>query len=168
MKKNVVMMMVVALFCGVMGKTTVAQETADKTIVEVAIDGKDFSTLVAAVKAADLVDVLSGKGPFTVFAPTNKAFENLPEGVLADLLKPENKEKLASILKYHVVAGEVKAADVVKLKEAKTVEGSSAKVQVNDGKVKIDNANVVKTDIVCKNGVIHVIDAVIIPKADDK
>lgn len=169
MKKNVVMMMVTAVLCCVMGKTAVADcGTCDKTVVEVAIDGKDFSTLVAAVKAAGLVDVLSGEGPFTVFAPTNKAFEALPEGALADLLKPENKDKLAAILKYHVVAGKVKAADVVKLTEAKSVEGSKIKIVVKDGKVKVDKANVVKTDIPCKNGVIHVIDAVIMPSVDSK
>ena len=137
--------------------------TCDKTIVENAVATKDFSTLVAAVKAAGLVETLSGKGPFTVFAPTNKAFEKLPEGTVASLLKPENKEKLVAILKYHVVPGKVMAADVVKLSRAKTVEGSEVKIEVKDGKVKVDNAMVVKTDIVSNNGVIHVIDAVILP-----
>ena len=142
--------------------------TCDKTIVENAAANKDFSTLVAAVKAADLVETLSGKGPFTVFAPTNAAFAKLPEATLADLLKPENKAKLAGILTYHVVAGKVMAKDVVKLTEAKTVQGSKVKIKVKDGKVMVAGANVVKTDIACKNGVIHVIDAVILPKKPKK
>ncbi len=138
--------------------------TCDKTIVENAVASKDFSTLVAAVKAAGLVETLSGKGPFTVFAPTNKAFEKLPEGTVAELLKPENKEKLTAVLTYHVVPGKVLAADVLKLSKAKTVQGSEVEIKVNDGKVKVDEANVVKTDIVSKNGVIHVIDSVILPE----
>ena len=138
--------------------------TCDKTIVENAVATKDFSTLVAAVKAAGLVETLSGKGPFTVFAPTNKAFEKLPEGTVANLLKPENKKKLTAVLTYHVVPGKVMAADVVKLSKAKTVQGSEVKIKVKDGTVMVDNAKVVKTDIVSKNGVIHVIDSVILPK----
>ena len=126
--------------------------------------------MVAAVKAAGLVDTLKGEGPFTVFAPTDEAFAKLPEGTVESLLKPENKAKLVAILTYHVVPGKVLAGDVIKLSEAKTVQGSSVKIEVNDGKVKVDNANVVKTDIMCSNGVIHVIDAVILPKqtADPK
>jgi uncharacterized surface protein with fasciclin (FAS1) repeats len=142
--------------------------TCDKTIVENAVATKDFSTLVAAVKAAGLVETLSGEGPFTVFAPTNEAFEKLPEGTVATLLKPENKEKLIAVLTYHVVPGKVMAADVVKLSKAKTVQGGEVKIEVKDGKVKVDGANVVKTDIVSKNGVIHVIDAVILPKGDSR
>ena len=138
--------------------------TCDKTIVENAAANKDFSTLVAAVKAAGLAETLSGKGPFTVFAPTNAAFAKLPEGTVASLLKPENKEKLASILKYHVVAGNVMAADVVKLEKAKTVEGSEVVIKVTGKTVTINGAKVVKTDIKCKNGVIHVIDTVLMPK----
>jgi uncharacterized surface protein with fasciclin (FAS1) repeats len=138
--------------------------TCDKTIVQNAVATKDFSTLVTAVKAAGLVETLSGKGPFTVFAPTNKAFKKLPEGTVANLLKPENKKKLAAVLTYHVVPGKVMAADVVKLSKAKTVQGSEVKIKVKNGKVKIDDANVIKTDIVSKNGVIHVLDAVILPK----
>jgi uncharacterized surface protein with fasciclin (FAS1) repeats len=138
--------------------------TCDKTIVQVAAASEDFETLVTAVKAAGLVETLSGKGPFTVFAPTDDAFGKLPKGTVADLVKPENKKKLTSILTYHVVAGKVMAADVVKLSEAKTVQGSKAKIKVVGGKVKIDKATVIKTDIPCKNGVIHVIDAVILPK----
>jgi len=135
-----------------------------KDIVDTAVSAGSFSTLVAAVKAAGLVDVLKGEGPFTVFAPTDDAFKKLPEGTLEDLLKPENKEKLAGILKYHVVSGKVKAADVVKLTSAKTVQGSEVKITVDGDKVKVDDANVVKTDVEASNGVIHVIDAVILPK----
>ena len=141
---------------------------ADKTIVEIAASNPDFSTLVAAVKAAGLAETLSGDGPFTVFAPTNAAFEKLPKGTVESLLKPENKEKLAGILKYHVMAGKVMAADAIKLdgKSAKTVQGSSAPIIVKGGVVYIGDAKIVKTDIVGSNGVIHVIDTVILPPAD--
>jgi transforming growth factor-beta-induced protein len=135
----------------------------DKDIVDTAVSAGTFNTLVAAVKAAGLVETLKGPGPFTVFAPTDEAFAKLPKGTLDDLLKPENKEKLAGILTYHVVSGKVMAADVVKLKKAKTVQGSEVKITVKDGKVKVDKANVVKTDITTSNGVIHVIDAVMMP-----
>ena len=142
--------------------------TCDKTVVEVAVANSDFSTLVAAVKAADLVETLSGDGPFTVFAPTNDAFAKLPKETLADLLKPENKKKLAAILTYHVVPGKVMAKDVVQLKNAKTAQGSNIKITVEEGTVMINNAKVVKTDIPCKNGVIHVIDTVILPRQPKK
>jgi uncharacterized surface protein with fasciclin (FAS1) repeats len=132
-------------------------------IVETASAG-GFNTLVAAVKAADLVDTLKGPGPFTVFAPTDEAFAKLPPGTLEMLLKPENKAKLQSILTYHVVSGQVLAKDVVKLKSAKTVEGQSLTIKVTDGGVMVNNAHVVKTDIMTSNGVIHVIDAVLLPK----
>lgn len=144
--------------------TDVKADTAGKTIVEIAAGAEDFSTLVAAVKAAGLVDVLSSKGPFTVFAPTNEAFAKLPEGTVESLLKPENKEKLIAVLKYHVVPGKVMAKDVVKVDSAKTAQGSSVTVTVEGKTVKVDNATVVKTDIEASNGVIHVIDTVIIPE----
>ncbi|WP_146909651.1 fasciclin domain-containing protein [Arenimonas daejeonensis] len=134
------------------------------TIVDVAAGNADFETLVAAVKAAGLVETLSGDGPFTVFAPTDEAFAKLPAGTLEDLLKPENKDKLAAILTYHVVAGKVTAAEVVKLDSATTVNGETADITVLDGKVKVDAANVTATDIAASNGVIHVIDAVILPE----
>jgi uncharacterized surface protein with fasciclin (FAS1) repeats len=141
-----------------------AEKKADpKDIVDTAVGAGKFNTLVAAVKAADLVSTLKGEGPFTVFAPTDEAFAKLPKGTVEDLLKPENKEKLKAILLYHVVAGKVTAADVVKIEKAKTVNGAEAKVTVDGDTVKIDGAKVVKTDIVTKNGVIHVIDAVILP-----
>jgi uncharacterized surface protein with fasciclin (FAS1) repeats len=142
--------------------------TCDKTIVEVAVGADNFKTLVAAVKAADLVETLSGEGPFTVFAPTDEAFGKLPKGTVEELVKPENKEKLTAILTYHVVPGKVMAADVVELKSAKTVQGKKVRIRVKDGKVMVNKANVVKTDIVCKNGVIHVIDAVILPPEKKK
>ena len=135
-----------------------------KTIVETAVGIEDFSTLVAAVKAGGLVETLSGKGPFTVFAPTNEAFAKLPKGTVEDLLKPENKEKLVAILKYHVVPGKVMAADVVKVKEAKTAQGGAVKVTVKDDEVMINDSKVVKADVECSNGVIHVIDSVLLPK----
>ncbi len=116
------------------------------------------------MKAAGLVETLSGDGPFTVFAPTDEAFAKLPAGTLEDLLKPENKDKLVAILTYHVVAGKVTAADVVKLDTATTVNGQAADITVTGGKVKVDAANVTATDIKASNGVIHVIDAVILPE----
>ena len=136
---------------------------ADGTIVETAVAAGNFKTLVAAVQAAQLVDTLNGKGPFTVFAPTDEAFAKLPKGTLEMLLKPENKAKLAAILTYHVVPGSVKAADVVKLKNAATVQGQRVDIKVDAGKVMVDGANVVATDVACSNGVIHVIDTVILP-----
>lgn len=133
-------------------------------LVAVAAGNDDFSTLVAAVKAAGLVETLQGKGPFTVFAPTNEAFAKLPKGTVEELLKPESKEKLTQILLYHVVPGKVTAAEVVKLKEAKTASKKTLAVKVEDGKVMINGACVVKTDVAASNGVIHVIDAVLLPK----
>lgn len=143
-----------------------ATKTSKKAdIVDTAVSAGNFTTLVAAVKAAGLVETLKGEGPFTVFAPTDEAFGKIPASAIQDLLKPENKEKLASILTYHVVAGEVMAADVVKVKSAKTVNGKEVTVKVTEqGEVMIDGAKVLKTDIKCGNGVIHVIDSVIMPK----
>lgn len=150
----------------------VAEVTAPtQSVVEIAASNPDFSTLVAALKAADLVDALSGAGPFTVFAPTNEAFAKLPKGTLETLLKPENKGELAKILKFHVIPGKVLAADVVKLNgkdSPKTLEGSTFKINVAGGKVSVSaktTATVVKTDIEGTNGVIHVLDTVILPGA---
>ena len=131
-------------------------------IVAVASGAGSFNTLVAAVKAAGLVETLQGTGPFTVFAPTDEAFAKLPKGTVEDLLKPENKQKLVAILTYHVVPGKVMAADVKTMK-AKTVNGKELSIVVADGKVTVDKANVVKTDVAAKNGVIHVIDTVVLP-----
>jgi transforming growth factor-beta-induced protein len=133
------------------------------TLVEVAAGNDDFSTLVAAVKAADLVEILSAGGPFTVFAPTNAAFAALPEGTVASLLEPENKAKLQAVLTYHVVPGIAKAADVVTMKSATSVQGDSIDISVKDEQVYVDGAKVIATDIAALNGVIHVIDAVILP-----
>jgi uncharacterized surface protein with fasciclin (FAS1) repeats len=141
-----------------------AKDHGSKDIVDTAVAAGSFGTLAKALTAAGLVNTLKGAGPFTVFAPTDAAFAKLPAGTLEDLLKPANKAKLTSILTYHVVAGSVKAADVVKLSEAKTVQGQSVRISVKDGKVKVDDANVTATDIAASNGVIHVIDSVILPK----
>jgi uncharacterized surface protein with fasciclin (FAS1) repeats len=138
------------------------KKTAD--IVDTAVSAGSFNTLVAAVKAADLVDTLKGEGPFTVFAPTDDAFAKLPAGTVDDLLKPENKEKLQAVLLYHVVPGKVMAADVVGMDSAKTAGGKSFTISQKDGGVFVDNAKVIKTDIACSNGVIHVIDTVMLPK----
>jgi len=132
-----------------------------KNIVETAIEAGSFKTLVAAVKAAGLVETLSGPGPFTVFAPTDAAFAKLPSGTVEGLLK--DKKKLTAVLTYHVVPGKVMARDVLKLRSAKTVQGQEITINTKSG-VMVDNANVTKTDIECTNGVIHVIDSVILPK----
>lgn len=138
---------------------------ADKDIVDTAIAAGEFKTLAAALTAAGLVDTIKGKGPFTVFAPTDAAFAKLPAGTVESLLKPENKAKLTAILTYHVVSGMVMAVDVTKLTEAKTVEGAKVSVKVDGGKVIINNATVAKADVVASNGVIHVIDTVLMPPA---
>jgi uncharacterized surface protein with fasciclin (FAS1) repeats len=137
--------------------------TAADNIVQTAVKAGNFETLVTAVKAAGLADTLQGEGPFTVFAPTDEAFANLPEGTVESLVKPENKDKLASILTYHVVAGKVPASKVVELSGAQTVNGQRVDISVNDGTVMVDGAKVVKTDIECSNGIIHVIDTVLMP-----
>ena len=133
-------------------------------IVDTAVAAGTFKTLVAAVKAADLVDTLKGAGPFTVFAPTDEAFAKLPAGTLEELLKPENKAKLASILTYHVVSGKVMAKQAMKLSNAKTVNGQELTLKHGMGALTVDGAKVVKADIACTNGVIHVIDTVVLPK----
>lgn len=132
-------------------------------IVDVATENGSFNTLVAAVKAADLVDTLKGEGPFTVFAPTDDAFAKLPDGTIDMLLMPANKDKLVSILTYHVVPGKVMAADVVKLDKATTVQGQDVMIKTMGDKVMVNGANVMATDVKAKNGVIHVIDTVIMP-----
>lgn len=137
-------------------------QTTTGTIVEVAAGNDSFKTLVAAIQAAGLVETLSGKGPFTVFAPTDKAFEALPKGTVENLLKPENKAKLQKVLTYHVVAGEV-TSKMVKPGNVKTVEGSPVKISVNGDKVKVGRANVIAVDVDASNGVIHVIDQVLLP-----
>lgn len=143
--------------------TASAASAAEKDIVDTAAGAGQFETLVAAVKAAGLVDTLKGDGPFTVFAPNDEAFKKLPAGTVEDLLKPENKDKLVSILTYHVVPGKIMAGDIAgKETEVKTVQGDKLDVNAKDGVV-VDKAKVVKADIVTSNGVIHVIDAVVMP-----
>ena len=161
--KKLLALALTALLVSPFAPHVVAADDAPKTVVAVAAGNPDFSTLVAAIKAAGLAETLSGPGPFTVFAPTNEAFAKLPKGTVEDLLKPENKAKLTAILTYHVVAGKVMAADV-KTMMAKTVEGGELDVKAAKGKVMVNNAKVVKTDIAASNGVIHVIDTVLMPK----
>lgn len=150
--------------CGAGGEKehTHSDKMAKSDIVDTAVAAGNFTTLVAAIKAAGLVDTLKGEGPFTVFAPTDAAFAALPEGTVEMLLKPENKDKLTAILTYHVVPAKVMAKDVKTMK-APTVNGDTIDVVVANGAVSVDKAKVVKTDIKTSNGVIHVIDAVIMP-----
>ncbi len=143
------------------GMSLSQEKTTGKDIVDTAVGAGQFKTLVTAIQAADLVETLKGKGPFTVLAPTDEAFSKVPPVKLAALLK--DKKALTAVLTYHVVPGKVIAADVVKLNTAKTVQGQAVNIVVRDGKVMINGANVLKTDIICTNGVIHVIDAVIMP-----
>ena len=140
--------------------------SADKDIVDTAVAAGQFKTLAAALGAAGLIDTLKGAGPFTVFAPTDDAFAKLPAGTVEELLKPENKGKLTAILTYRVVDGNVLAADVVKLTEAKTLNGMMVKVKVNGNTVMINDATVTSADIAASNGVIHVIDSVLLPPAN--
>jgi len=139
-------------------------KAASQDIVDTAVAAGSFKTLTTALQAAGLVDTLKGKGPFTVFAPTDEAFAKLPPGTVEDLLKPENKEKLVAILTYHVVPGKVMAAQIAKMSSLKTLNGQSLAISVDGGTVMVDNAKVFKTDILCSNGVIHVIDSVMLPK----
>jgi uncharacterized surface protein with fasciclin (FAS1) repeats len=155
---------VAAAIIGVAFGATLAR-AGKQDIVDTAVANGQFKTLAAALNAAGLVNTLKGPGPFTVFAPTDDAFAKLPPGTLDDLLKPENKGKLTAILTYHVVPGAVTSRRVTNLKEAKTVNGSMLQVSTRDGKVMINNADVVKPDIETSNGVIHVIDAVLLPPA---
>ena len=163
MKKTIAASAAALLLAVAMAAPVRADHHRGKDIVDTAVAAGSFDTLATALKAAGLVETLKGKGPFTVFAPTDDAFKKLPAGTLEKLLA--DKAQLTKVLTYHVVAGKVMAADVVKLSEAKTVEGSAVKIEVKDGKVKVNGANVVKTDIGASNGVIHVIDTVILPPA---
>ncbi len=156
--------MLVAAFALVVSPVMAADTAvAEKSIVETAVGAGKFNTLVAALKAAGLVEAVSGKGPLTVFAPTDEAFAKLPKGTVETLLKPENKEKLVAILKYHVVAGSYPAAKVLQNDTLTTLQGGKVTITNSDKGVMIDKAKVAKADIMCTNGVIHVIDAVILP-----
>ncbi|SRR5579859_1190833 len=146
--------------------TAIKEATAGKDIIDTAVAAGSFKTLATALQAAGLVDTLKGEGPFTVFAPTDDAFKKLPAGTLESLLKPENKEKLRAILTYHVVAGKVTAAQVTKLSSAKTLNGQDLAITSHDGAVMVNNAKVVQADIPASNGVIHVIDTVILPNSN--
>ncbi len=156
--------MALVLGATALGPRVATAETAAVDIVDTAVQAGDFKTLAAALTAADLVDTLKGEGPFTVFAPTDAAFAKLPDGVVADLLRPENVDRLKAILTYHVVPGAVSAAQVVKMTSAPTVNGQPVDIVVNGTNVKVESANVVATDILASNGVIHVIDTVILPQ----
>ena len=140
----------------------VAADPPGKNIVQTAVDAGSFKTLVAAVQAAGLAEALQGPGPLTVFAPTDEAFAKLPAGTVESLLKPDNKEKLVAVLKYHVVPGKVMSGDVVKLTSAKTLHGKELQIRTSEG-VKVNDATVIKADIEATNGVIHVIDRVLLP-----
>lgn len=143
-------------------------EAADRDIVDTAVAAGSFKTLAAAIEAAGLVDTLKGSGPFTVFAPTDEAFAKLPAGTVENLLKPENREQLKAVLTYHVVPGKVTAAQVTRLDSAKTVNGQTVRISTSGGAVMVDDAKVVKTDVTASNGVIHVIDSVMLPKSGNR
>lgn len=154
----------VAVLAISLGVSTNALAGSHKDIVDTAVDAGSFQTLAKALQAAGLVDTLKGEGPYTVFAPTDEAFSKLPEGTVEDLLKPENKGKLVAILTYHVVPGKVMASQVATMDSAKTVNGKSLTITKNEEGVMVNDAHVVRTDIECSNGVIHVIDNVVIPE----
>ena len=150
--------------CTARGEQWETTDAAKADIVDTAVAAGNFKTLAAALKAGGLVDALKGEGPFTVFAPTDEAFAKLPAGTLEDLLKPENKEKLASILKYHVVAAKAMSKDVAGMSSAKTLNGQELTLKTEGGKVMVNGATVTKADIDATNGVIHVVDTVLIPQ----
>lgn len=145
------------------GSAAAADPAATKDIVDTAVAAGSFKTLAAALKAGELIDALKSKGPFTVFAPTDEAFAKLPAGTVETLLKPENREKLVAVLKYHVVSGKVTSDQVVKLQKATTLNGKDVRIDATSG-VKVNNATVVKADIIATNGVIHVVDTVLLPE----
>jgi uncharacterized surface protein with fasciclin (FAS1) repeats len=157
-----------ASFALILGVLTSAMPSSaassNKDIVDTAVAAGSFHTLVAALQAAGLADTLKGKGPFTVFAPTDDAFKKLPEGTVETLLKPENKEKLKAILLYHVVAGDVTASKAMKMTSAKTLNGQDLALMAGGGTLMVNDAKVVKADVSASNGVIHVIDSVLLPK----
>jgi uncharacterized surface protein with fasciclin (FAS1) repeats len=165
-KFGMLILLLIGLFVSQIGCNETAKKHSmwQKDIIDTAVSAGDFSTLVTAIKAADLVETLKGEGPFTVFAPTDEAFAKLPSGTVENLLKPENKQKLSSILTYHVVPGKVMASDVVNLSHANTVNGQSLMIKTSHEVVMVNNAQVTKTDIDCSNGIIHVIDTVLLPK----
>ena len=156
-------LMVAAVALMALGIGGMQARAAEKDIVDTAVAAGQFKTLASAIQAAGLVDTLKGDGPFTVFAPTDEAFAKLPAGTVENLLKPENKDQLVAILTYHVVPGKVEAAEVVTMDEAKTVNGKMVDIKVKGDTAMVNDAKVTKTDIAASNGVIHVIDTVIMP-----
>lgn len=163
MRNRIATLAIAALAAVGLSVGAMSVRASEKDIVDTAVSAGQFTTLAAALDAAGLVETLKGPGPFTVFAPTDAAFAKLPAGTVENLLKPENKDQLTAILTYHVVPGTVMAKDVVKLDEAKTVNGEMVKVKVDGGNVMINDAKVTATDIATSNGVIHVVDTVILP-----
>jgi len=159
---NLIVAVLTSAVLGLTIASTMAR-AAEKDIVDTAVSAGQFKTLASALEAAELVETLKGDGPFTVFAPTDEAFAKLPAGTLENLLKPENKDQLVAILTYHVVPGKVEAADIVKLDEAKTVNGKMINIKVKGDTAMVNDAKVTKADIAASNGVIHVIDTVILP-----
>jgi len=155
-----------AVVVGIMAVAAPVRAQQTKDIVDTAVAAGSFTTLAKALTAADLVATLKGPGPFTVFAPTDEAFAKLPAGTVENLLKPENKAMLRRVLTYHVVPGKVMAADVVKVTSAKAVSGDMLSIKAGGGTVMVDQARVVKTDIAASNGVIHVVDAVLLPRGE--
>jgi uncharacterized surface protein with fasciclin (FAS1) repeats len=164
--KKIALGTIAALGLTLAGPSHTIANAGTKDIVDTAVAAGSFKTLAKALQAAGLIETLKGPGPFTVFAPTDEAFAKLPAGTLETLLKPENRQQLTRILTYHVVPGKVKASDIVNLQSAKTVSGDTIAIATREGGVTVDNARVVRTDIEASNGVIHVIDAVILPKDD--
>jgi len=164
MKTKIARIITVAAAAVALATAAPVARAQSKDIVDTAVDAGTFKTLAAALQAAGLVETLKGKGPFTVFAPTDEAFAKLPAGTVENLLKPENKAKLIAILTYHVVPGAVTASQVMSLTQAKTVNGQSVRISVTGGSVMIDGAKVTAADVRASNGVIHVIDSVILPK----
>lgn len=162
-KQSILAVTVLAAISVGLAMSLAASPAAKRDIVDTAVASGSFKTLTAAIQAAGLTDTLKGKGPFTVFAPTDDAFAKLPAGTVDNLLKPENKQKLVAILTYHVVSGRVTAAQVSKMTEAKTLNGKELAIRTDMGHVMINDATVTKADIECSNGVIHVIDTVLIP-----
>ena len=163
MLKTFVFATLAVLVAATTASNAVRAQAQSNDIVDTAVAAGSFKTLAAALEAADLVSTLKGKGPFTVFAPTDEAFAKLPAGTVESLLRPENRDKLRRILTYHVVSGKVMAADAMKLRSAKAVSGDTLSITTMSG-VTIDNARVIKADVAASNGVIHVIDTVLLPK----
>ena len=162
-KQSILAVTVLAVISVGLALTLAAQPAATGDIVDTAVAAGSFKTLTAAIQAAGLTQTLKGKGPFTVFAPTDDAFAKLPAGTVDNLLKPESKEKLVAILTYHVVPGRVTAAQVSKMTEARTVNGKELAIRTDMGHVIVNDATVTKADINCSNGIIHVVDTVLIP-----